>query len=359
MNRTAHIFEELKTLEWKLYACPDSHVPLVNTGDVLISPETGRQFVICDGIPIFLRYDPSEDIDTVERLEQLNKLTPKIGWYDALNNVYDNKKDVIQYVTDHRRASYIELLPLTPNSRVLEIGPSLGQHTTILSSKAKSIHALEVIPSQAAFVAQRCLQEGAFNVFVACGGDDCKLPYLNNSFDIVILNLVFEWCASKEINEKSEKIQKRMLIEIRRILKSKGTLYLATKNRYDLRLLLGKRDFHAHNMRFGNALPRWLMRLILSLRMKDRETGLLYSYPALNRLLRSSGYEIIQSFWATPDMRFPDYYIPTDSKSVRTARHNCNFDQGRYRSTSLMMQLIPANLVKYFTPGLVFLARKS
>ncbi len=84
---------------------------------------------------------------------------------------------MMRYVTESGRASFIELLPLTQASDVLEIGPGLGQFTPLLARCAKSVSAIEVVAGQAEFAAQRCQQQGLTNVQFAVGGDDCRLPY--------------------------------------------------------------------------------------------------------------------------------------------------------------------------------------
>ena len=111
-------------------------------------------------------------------------------------------------------------------------------------------------------------------------------------------------------------------------------------------------------MRFGSSLPRWLAQCLLRLSGHTRSLGRLYSHNALKALLRDAGFERIDSFWATPEMRFPTHYVPTDATSIRDARRRAGFVQGEMRSTRLLMGIIPATLVKHFTPGLAFLATK-
>ncbi|HWJ39465.1 MAG TPA: methyltransferase domain-containing protein, partial [Sphingomicrobium sp.] len=134
------------------------------------------------------------------------------------------------------------------------------------------------------------------NVNVATGGGDCRLPYENGAFDFVVLNLVLECCATG-IDEPHELGQARLLREIRRVLRPGGQLYVATKNRFALRYLLGKPDEHYHNMRFGSALPRPLADRLHGRRSRGR----LYSWRGLGRLLRECGFEIEQSWWAAPE----------------------------------------------------------
>ena len=82
------------------------------------------------------------------------------------------------------------------------------------------------------------------------------------------------------------------------------------------------------------------------------------SHRALAALLREAGFARLASYWATPEMRFPSDYVPTDAAAIRVARGRPGFVQGEGRSARLLMQCVPAPLVKHLTPGLAFLATK-
>jgi len=345
---------QLQTTEWKRYVCPYTHAPLLRDGDRLVSPRAAKSYRVRDGVPWFLRYDPVEDDETVSMLDDLNRVAREKGWLDALKKHCPER---VRYVTDSGRLSYIDLLPMTGIDRVLEIGPGLAQHTCRLATLAKAVHALEVVPQQAAFALERCRQSGADNVLVACGGDDCRLPYEDECFDLAVANLVFEWCATRAKGVDAATGQRRLLGELSRVLRPGGALFLSTKNRYALRLLLGRRDEHAYGMPFGNALPRWLMERCMPSGAPGQARGLLHSYCALRRMLKRSGFADMQSYWAVPDMRWPERFIGTDPESIAAARNQPGFSQGDSRSSRLI-QFVPARMVKYLAPGLSFLVRK-
>jgi len=340
------------------YACPLTRSLLHGEGDALRAAADGPAYPLRAGIPQFLRFGSAESDEGQRKLALLNELARRQGWEAALRSVYRDEPGLLEYVTQPARASFIDLLPLTPASDVLEIGPGLGQFTPLLARRARSVSALEVVSGQAEFVAQRCAQQGLDNVRVAAGGDDCRLPYLDASFDLVVLNLVFEWCASRCPEEHEVDVQRRLLSEMARVLRPGGSLYLATKNRFAMKYLLGKADEHSHYMRFGSPLPRPLWRWLLRRRGHARPGGMLHSHRALSALLREAGFERQVSYWATPEMRFPKEYVPTDAASIRAARRRPGFVQGESRSTRLLMQWVPAPLVRHLTPGLAFLARK-
>jgi O-antigen biosynthesis protein len=277
---------------------------------------------------------------------ELTALAQQVGWHAAIKKQFGSA----EYLTDESRAIFLELLAID-GADVLEIGPGFGQFTTKIAARAQSVSALEVDPVQADFIREKLRQEKITNVNVATGGGDCRLPYENGAFDFVVLNLVLEWCATG-IDEPHELGQARLLREIRRVLRPGGQLYVATKNRFALRYLLGKPDEHYHNMRFGSALPRPLADRLHGRRSRGR----LYSWRGLGRLLRECGFEIEQSWWAAPEMRFPDAMIPVDAGAVRRARQ-AGINEGEHRAERALLKLIPSRMVKHLAPGLSFLVR--
>jgi len=283
---------------------------------------------------------PEFDDVKVQLIEQARDL----GWREALARLPDSA-----YLTDKRRGIFLDLLPMN-GADVLEIGPGFGQFTDKIARVARTVVALEVDAEQADFIREKVRQESLSNVIVTAGGEDCLLPYEDRSFDLVILNLVLEWCATR-LTEPHEDAQRRLLHEIARVLRDGGRLYVATKNRFALRYLIGKPDEHYHGMRFGSALPRWLADLIHARRSRGR----LYSWRGLQKLLHNAGFSIEQSWWAAPEMRYADEMVPVDAKSVRAARRR-KVRQGAGRAERSLTSLLPATLVKYFTPGLSFLA---
>ena len=235
-------------------------------------------------IPNFNKHGGAEDPQTCDRLDRLNELAADHGWHGALRAVYADDPRLIAYVTDSSRSLFLDLLPIDGATDVLEIGPGLGQFTPLLAKRAKSVACLEVVEGQARFVAERCRQSGVDNVAVACGGDDCRLPYGDRKFDVVVLNLVFEWCGTRDPEGTAPEMQARLLREIHRVLRPGGSVFLTTKNRFGLRYLLGGRDEHLHQLRFGSALPRRLRSCLLA---ADGETAGHRTSPFLDRARRT------------------------------------------------------------------------
>jgi len=312
-------------------------------------------------IPNYLKL-PVPELADHNDVRRLNEIAVSDGWRRAIEEVYRSNPNERRYVTDPAHHQFVELLPLTRESIVLEIGPGLGQNMTALAERAGFVHGVEVHPDRAEFAAERCRQEGLFNVAIVCGGDDCRFPfYEDGMFDGVVMNLVLEWCIQRDISASFLELQQRFLKECWRVLKPGGWFFLTTKNRYGLRYLLGRRDEHTFLLPFGQALPRWLLDIVLRITGKsgNRCRGLLHSYGGARRLLNEAGFTNLRPYWAVPEFRFPREYVPVDSASIRAARRRTGlFQPGDPRTTKLLMPLVPAPLVKYVMLGLVFLAEK-
>jgi SAM-dependent methyltransferase len=289
--------------------------------------------------------------DDQEQLSTLNKVARLQGWRSGVSAAYDAA--LLNYVDNVERLIFLSLLPLSPGDAILEIGPGLGQISIPLSRRVATVDALEVVRGQAEFCAERSRQEGASNIRITAGGDNCELPYDDASFNGVILNLVLEWCGWRSGGSHAD-MHRKLLSEIARVLKPGGFFYLATKNRYSLRLLTGGPDEHMFQMSFGSALPRWLSGTLLRGR---RPAGHLHSYRELRALLGSVGFDRIDSYWATPEMRWPTRMLQFESTDF--ARERRKVPQGESRRTRAISALLPAFLIKHVAPGLAFLARKK
>lgn len=306
------------------------------------------------GIPMHLRYSNLDlELASHEEARQAVDLVGSCGWKNALERVFGAGSPEVCYAADPRRFLFADLLPLTPETDALEIGVGFGQHTVGLARRVRSLDVIEVRLLNTIFTRSRCEQEGVDNVNFYCGGDDCVLPFVDNSYDLVVMNLVLEWCASGNRHAPGVQGQQRMLSEVRRVLRPGGILQVNTKNRYALSYVLGGPDEHLHNLRFGSALPRFLQRALLK-RRGLRPVGHLHSYRGLRSLIESQGMRVVRTFEAYPEMRFPKHFLDS-SRSWTIPR---GVALGPTRRTRMVMRMIPAPLRKHFTAGLFFLAEK-
>ena len=323
---------------------------MLASNSALKSGDGSMSYSVKEGIPNFLSTGSWETKNNA-RLEHLISIARKSGYKTALETVMEDD----HYVTDTSRAAYLNLLPFDKEAQVLEIGASLGQHTRLIAAKCKYVEALEVIPEQAIFAKLCCEQDGITNVSVSIGGDDCKLPYKDDVFDVVVMNYVLEWCAGRS-GLPPKTAHELIIKECNRVLKPSGVLFLSTKNRFNARLLLGAVDEHVE-FRFGNALPRWLMQLLSKINPPSISPGYLHSFGTLYSIILGSGFHKVTAKLALPDARYPLIYSGFTAAEISALRSNQKLLASN-RLTKFLLTKVPSRAIKWMAPSLVFIAEK-
>jgi ubiquinone/menaquinone biosynthesis C-methylase UbiE len=309
--------------------------------------------VLDQGVFVLPSISNIETTETEDSLDHALQKAKAEGWVAAAVELHGGEENA-KYVTSSDRYHFLSKLPLKPDQAILEIGCSLGQIMLPIAKRVKTVDGLEVVLKQAQFAAERARQENIDNVRFAAGGTDCLLPYADAVFDGVVLNLVLEWCANRD-SAMHEIMQQQLLNEIARVLKPGGFLFLNTKNRYAIRLLLGGHDEHMDNMRFGSVLPRWLGRLL----MRNRKSfGWLHSYPHLKAMIEKAGFGKTTGLWAAPEMRWPTEILAFDSPELSEKLSKTGFPYANGRMQRRIMASLPPSMIKYITPGLTFMAYK-
>jgi SAM-dependent methyltransferase len=297
---------------------------------------------ICD------EHSKFENDAQISRLHDLIDDAREIGCEAALQKHNHN----IDYLTDERRARYLEIINIQDHEHVLEIGSSMGQHTRLIAKRCRRIEAIEVVADQAEFAALWCQQSGLHNVNFTAGGAAGTLPYADAAFDVVIMNYVLEWSAGREI-ARADEFHLRLIKEARRVLKPSGRLFVSTKNRFGLRLLLGSVDEHL-GIRFGNALPRPIAHALSSRVSRDIPRGYLHSRRGLENLLFAAGFSKVDAFLSFPDARWPDIILPFDRKSLTRLGE---LGRSRYSKKDQLFLLLPAFLQQWLATSHTFIAR--
>lgn len=335
-----------------ILACPITKGSLEVRGESFLQSEDGDNcYSVKEGVANFLK-SQEWDSPNNDQLQRLLEVAGENGCQVAIEEVFGD----YAYVNDHSRAIYLDLLPITENSQVLEIGASLGQHSRLIASRCKHLEALEVVPEQALFAKRFCDSVDGANVNVCVGGDRCLLPYKDSVFDIVIMNYVLEWSAGRtELHPQDA--HELLIAECNRVLRPGGVLFLSTKNRYNLRLLKGGFDEHVE-FRFGNALPRWLMRFIYRFRESDHGSGYLHSFNALQNILRQCGFGTNKPLLALPDARYPQAYSKFTNEGLSNLRSNMPLLSSN-RLTKFLLKFVPNWAIPYVAPSLVFIAKKK
>lgn len=326
------------------------------SGSSFVDEVFAQGYAVVDGVAMF----QDDDLDSEERVDQLDRMVQnarRMGWRDAAEETYGTDSGMIRYITDQSRHGYLDLMPIESESRVLEIGCALGQCTTLIAGRCRELVAMDVVRGQAEYTRLRCEQSGMNNVHVAVGGEAGRLPFRSGSFDVVILNLVLEWCGSRS-SEDHEVVQRRLLSEIARVTRDGGCAWIATKNRFAMRLLLGGKDEHCGGLRFGSALPGPVRRLLMRMRGAGEARGHLHSHRALKQMVISSGFRRCDPAVGLPEGRYAELFVLADTERFRELRRSgeVQFASGRWQSK--IVRLVPDVLYKYLAWGNAYIATK-
>jgi ubiquinone/menaquinone biosynthesis C-methylase UbiE len=299
-------------------------------------------YPISDGIIIMDNSKPNfltgnSNLD--DNLQQLLILSKKIGCIPALRKLHlKDSKSVLDYRTNLSRVDFKYLLPLSTNSNVLEIGSGGGLISLSLAKSVRSVYSLEKVIEHAKYIRLRADQEDIKNLFVASGGKDCVLPYLDNSFDIVIMNGVFEWLGFESTFDNVKNIQKAMLAEVHRVLKDRGALYLTTLNKLSIELNLSK-NVHNNNIIGAFLLPdRIRNRLAQKIGNGKEYLSGLQTLSSYSALFKEIDFNIKDIWIATPNFRYPGEFIDLKGKSKPQNTLSNLFDTNiLYRCQSLIL----------------------
>ncbi len=120
----------------------------------------------------------------------------------------------------HRFRSLLAALPPAP-ARVLEIGTTPGQFTTILRQAGYRVDGVDLFPEQRAELWRALEVEVRF-----CNLDEQALPYPDDQFDAVVFSEVIEHLAGSPLPA---------LTEMARVLRPGGRLVLTTPNQHYLK----------------------------------------------------------------------------------------------------------------------------
>lgn len=117
------------------------------------------------------------------------------------------------------RKRSLELLKIKPNDRILEIafgtGYNLVELARITNNKGK-VYGIDLTPEMVEKSRKRLIKNNLLNKVKLYEGNAKKLPFKNNSLDVVYLSNFLEILSDKDI--------KLVLKEILRVLKSNGKI---------------------------------------------------------------------------------------------------------------------------------------
>jgi len=241
----------------------------------------------------------------------------EIGWHEAIKTSDVHKiRDLYTWTDCPSRSDGSYYLPLTRESKVLDLGSGWGSYTFPLSSRAGLVVAADSCMESLRFISLRAKQDGINNIRTAHIDplDFGILPFASGKFDSVIMNGVLEWVGSYLKKGDPKKIQQNCLKEVYRVLKPGGTLYIGMENRFGFQYFLGAPDDHLiyysseKKVAYTMLLPRYIANLISQKILGVPYRTYTHSLFGHKRMLRKAGF------------KRTDFYYPEDGYRASTTK---------------------------------------
>jgi SAM-dependent methyltransferase len=334
---------------------------LQEQGRRLVCGQCGAHWVVKNDVPCFLKDAPYWGELPRDEMRALLKSAQKGYWRDALEMIPDAKREqIIAHGSDEARGWWRYLLPGTITGKVLDIGAGLGAITFSLANAGYDVVAVDSVIERATFLKIRRDQDEVNNVQTACASA-LELPFPASSFDLVIMNGVFEWLGLSDTSLSPKKVQKKVLQKVFNLLKPGGILYLAIENRIAAIYILGFKDPHS-GLRFTTLMPRKIADWYARMKQKGGYKTYIYSKFGYAKMLKEAGFKKMRFFLPLPSYRNFKVIVPIGNRKVTKycATHIWNMKQLRLlKSVSPLVKILPLSfLIDYFAPDYSIIARK-
>jgi SAM-dependent methyltransferase len=239
------------------------------------------------------------------------------SWVEAVEERFPPGHEMLIGLLDLQRASWATMLGLNERSVALDVGSGYGAITHSLSRLVGEVYSVEAIPERIGFTSERLRQEGIANVrLIQASATD--LPFLSNSFDLVVTNGVLEWVGEWDLTGDARSVQVRFLRSLNEFLKEDGVLVIGIENRIGYNLFLGSNDHSG--IPYTSLVPRRIASLMqrlssarhhrTKLNAKKEYRTYTYSERGYRKLLADAGFESVSCFWADPGYNQPYHLIP-------------------------------------------------
>lgn len=301
------------------YACPKCHGRLAESLEGYTCARCASFFPISQGIPDF---SPETDLYwgelSAEEMREVVICAGEMGYEKAAEVASRYDPGLREYLLCKWRTDWVfHCAPLSGWKTCLDIGSGWGTLSRALLKYGLNVWSLEVMRERLAFQEAFKRFEGLDGLTLIRGTAN-RLPFADGSFDLVAANGIIQWVGLADHSRSVKDLQEEFLRECRRVLKPEGVLFLGCENRYGLKQLMGEKDHSG--LRFTSVMPRKLAdatvrrfrrtggkfsrRFRMGNDWRDYRTHT-HSVRGYEKLLKSCGYEEVQSYWAYPSNNTP------------------------------------------------------
>lgn len=209
------------------------------------------------------------------------------------------------------RENILNWYPFPGECRILEIGSGCGGITGLLCRKAGQVVSVELSKRRATINYERHKAYDNLKIIVANFNDLC----LEEKFDYVVLNGVFEYAASFT---KTEHPYGDFLDFAASYLKEDGKLLIAIENRLGIKYFNGAKEDHTNC--YFSGLDHY----------KGVETVKTFSKGEWKELLEERGLPYFRFYYPYPDYKFPQEIFSQDAMSnMRYGKPYINLERER------------------------------
>jgi len=289
---------------------------------------------------------PGSEFAAIET-EEVARIAAERGWKAAAHDSMRSRDHrAYRLAVDEYGAQLRFLLPLAPDSRVLQLRCGWGPVALNLATCAAFVVAMDDRRERLRFLSARQAQtENVGALHLVCADFSNGLPFVDGAFDAVIMLDAIEHVRAPD-GGSWKRAQHAALEEARRVLQAGGWLLMGVANR--LSLPTGPRD---------SAPPR------------------LRTYWGYRAALRNAGFDSVRFYAPLPSHQEPFFVLPLDRSHLLDHFATTTFAAHGYRSklqarglaslyrlASVMWrvgrQFRLTGLVRYLFPSYLVLARK-
>jgi SAM-dependent methyltransferase len=335
-------------------------------------PACGAHWPLNQTIPLYGSATYPGDV-TQETMHELIALAEQGYWLTAARTMFrDSNPELYDHVADLNRASWIPILPIGPNSTVLDVSSGLGAVTHALALNYHHVVSVEAAADMVRFAKVRLEQEGLKNVDLI-QTRLADLPFSTDTFDLIVLNGVLEWVREWPSSGTSREAQIAVLSDLRRLLKPRGVLVIGSENRFGYTSFLRRRGHP--RVEGKNRMCSWLDALYRRLgkpgfyrSLADSARGdgpYTHSPNGYADLLRQAGFPVVDLWWPPNGYNSPHTMLRASNRAA--IRSYCDSDRryrDRFHGYALARQLrhwavVDTNLIHRMFPDVIMIAARS
>lgn len=248
------------------------------------------------------------------------------------------------YHLSKERELITEVMEISKEDAVLEIGSGCGAITGALAERAGTVHCIELSKRRSYINAYRNQQKENIRIFVG----NYENISLSQTYDVITLIGVFEYAASYIHTAHP---YHSFLSDVRKKLNQDGRVYIAIENRLGLKYFAGCQEDHAGVVFEGiEGYPNY-------------SKAKTFSYHELGLMFKDCGFENYEFFYPYPDYKFPteiysDRYYPNPGKILEKGS---NYTSSRYEyfdEQKFLNHLIMKEEFKIFSNSFLACLRK-